>query len=161
MLATMQANIITHTTTLVVYTYYPPTANAALSSLTTMTQPIPTVFTTETAIQQTTTKQDTITTTIPTPALTTYAKTTTKADNQPLPAWVFPATATLLLYDLFTISGFAWCWVMGWFWWWKRRNERSRGSRTLGWVGEREREAVVRQIVDWRVEREMRRLGMV
>jgi len=82
-----------------------------------------------------------------------------------LSAWVFPVTATLILYDLLIIAMFAWCWVMGWFWWWRKRDERGRGSRTMGWVGERERErereAAMRQVVDWRVEREMRRAGMV
>ena len=71
--------------------------------------------------------------------------------------WVVGATVSLLCYDFLIMVAFAWCWVMGWFWWWKkvdRGNGQMDGERNMEWWGRR-------AVMDENMEREMRRLGMV
>ena len=71
--------------------------------------------------------------------------------------WVVGATVSLLCYDFLIMVAFAWCWVMGWFWWWRkvdRGNGQMDGERNMEWWGRR-------AVVDENMEREMRRLGMV
>jgi len=71
------------------------------------------------------------------------------------PLWIQPATISLLCYDFVVIAAFAWCWVMGWFWWWKKidRRDVQRVRETEEWRR--------RVVVNEEFEREMRRLGMV
>jgi hypothetical protein len=71
------------------------------------------------------------------------------------PLWIQPATISLLCYDFVVIAAFAWCWVMGWFWWWKKidRRDVQRVRETEEWRR--------RLVVNEEFEREMRRLGMV
>ncbi|CAE6998423.1 hypothetical protein P3342_000820 [Pyrenophora teres f. teres] len=94
-------------------------------------------------------------------------KPTDSAETTSAATWIFPATATLLLYDLITMAVFVWCWVMGIFWWW-RRDDRAGGrgrGRAVGWAGwagdERWEEEGDRWAMEWRVESEMRRVGML
>ena len=174
-LAIAQAKIITHTTTLDLYAYYTPTADATFSTfITTTTDTSAISATTATSTSSTSTAttapsttvftltdQDTTTSTPPLTLTTAYTQATGEtddADEQQLVTWVFPATATLLFYDLFIVAAFVWCWVMGHFWWWRR--ERTRGGAQV-WEGEREGEATERARVQWVIEREMRRVGMV
>ena len=71
--------------------------------------------------------------------------------------WVVGATVSLLCYDFLVMVAFAWCWVMGWFWWWRkvdRGDGQMDGERNVEWWGRR-------AVMDENMEREMRRLGMV
>ena len=71
--------------------------------------------------------------------------------------WVVGATVSLLCYDFLVMVAFAWCWFMGWFWWWRkvdRGDGQMDGERNVEWWGRR-------AVMDENMEREMRRLGMV
>ncbi|KAH6865091.1 hypothetical protein BKA58DRAFT_462678, partial [Alternaria rosae] len=76
------------------------------------------------------------------------------------PSWTIGATASLFCYDFLIMVAFAWCWVMGWFWWWKKVEGRN-GLTDRGRERGREREWWGRMVMDENMEREMRRLGMV
>jgi hypothetical protein len=71
------------------------------------------------------------------------------------PSWIVPATTSLLCYDFVVMAAFAWCWVMGWFWWLKKIETRDvQRERDMGALRRR-------AIIHEDVERELRRLGMV
>ncbi|EMD66609.1 hypothetical protein GGP41_008021 [Bipolaris sorokiniana] len=81
------------------------------------------------------------------------------------PMWITPSTAALLCFDFLAVTFFVWCWVMGWFSWWKGDQGRDRGmigqGRGQAYRAREARDSGTSALVNQNVEREMRRLGMV
>jgi hypothetical protein len=162
-----QGVITTHISTLTIpiFTYVAQSSNTTIAAI----HPIAIITTTQSTPTTIEPEHQTLTfapdsTSPTTPSTDPTATTTvfnTKSTSIPAPnysRWVLPATASLLCYDFVIMVAFAWCWVTGWFWWWKKIDDE-RGS-----VMNREREMeerMWRAMMDENVERRMRRLGMV
>ncbi|EMD97192.1 hypothetical protein COCC4DRAFT_61697 [Bipolaris maydis ATCC 48331] len=82
----------------------------------------------------------------------------------PKPAWIIPSTTALLCFDFLAVTFFVWCWVMGWFSWWRGDQGRDHGmgrGRGQSYRTGEARGSGTRVLVNQNVEREMRMLGMV